>query len=106
MDARLESLVTDLAPGAMLKVRRAAGAVLRVEHGALWITEAGRRADAILPAGASYRVERGRAVVIEALGAARVVIVPIAPVRVRMAPTPFEALARWLAPVGRALRWR
>lgn len=93
MDFRLSTLVTDLPAGHCLKVRRATGAVLRVEVGAVWVTETGRRADAVLAAGASYRVERGRAVVIEAIDATRLAITPLAPVRVR------EARSGWLGAV-------
>lgn len=83
MDALVKMFVADLRPGEMLKVRRAAGAIVRVDAGAVWVTEGGRAGDAVLPAGACYRVERGRAVVIEALGAARISIRPVTPVRVR-----------------------
>lgn len=83
METRLETVIADLRAGEMLKLRRATGALVRVESGAVWVTESGAPGDAVLPSGASYRVERGRAVVIEALGAARVAIRPVAPVQVR-----------------------
>jgi hypothetical protein len=104
MDFRLSTIVTDLPAGHCLKVRRATGAVLRVEAGEVWVTETGRRADAVLAAGASYRVERGRAVVIEAIDDTRLAITPLVPVRVREAGAGWRGVVDGVRTVGGFVR--
>jgi hypothetical protein len=57
-----------------LTLEAARGALVRCLDGLVWITQDGDRADHILGAGGSFRVDRDGAVVVQATRAARVAI--------------------------------
>lgn len=63
--------------GTSLDLRKAAGTLVSVEKGTVWITQAGDPVDTLLAAGQSFRLDRDGLAVVEALGGpASIVVAP------------------------------
>ena len=60
-----------VARGEIVRLNDAAGSVIRVREGLLWITQDGESADHLLPAGTSFRIERRGLTLVSALRCTR-----------------------------------
>lgn len=65
-----------LAPRRLLKLRRARGQIIACTAGKLWITTAGRSADVFLGAGESHTIDSHELVLIEAIEAGCLRLLP------------------------------
>jgi len=78
--------------GRLARINNGRGVLVRVEHGAVWLTRANETTDVCLAAGESFRIDRDGLTVISALGCAPLALVTLVP-PVPAAPTAAQRAA-------------
>lgn len=74
MQRHTDPALTQLAPGALLTLPRGAGRGVAVFSGLVWVSEAGEPSDRFLGAGDSVTLQGDGRVVVQAFGAARLLV--------------------------------
>ncbi|NMG76222.1 DUF2917 domain-containing protein [Aromatoleum diolicum] len=87
----------EIARSEIAHIRNGRGALLRVQYGAVWLTQYGSPDDVVLGAGASFRIHRDGLTLVSACGPAPYALVTLAPA---MRVTPSLAKRFWSLLVG------